>query len=1190
MGNSTCPSEYKPIDPVPFFTHGSLNFKAHDVGWIICGFFTLIASVSSFWLIWKHLTYYTCPQQQRHIIRMLFMVPIYAIVSLLSYVFYHQAIYYQTIRDCYEAVVITSFFYLLLQYVGDTPAEQHEVFRMVKLKKWFWPLGFWKYRPDGLHFLWLMKICILQYAIVRPVGTLVAVGLQYFGLYCLESWEPWFGHIYITIAISISVTVAMYCIIQFYMPIQEELKPYSPVLKFLAVKSVVFLTFWQDSFLSILVYFGAIKESQYMTAADIQVGINALLETFEMCIFGFLHIKAFTYIVYRPKDRQRTTRKLKALLDVLDYRDWYYQMRQSSRYVAAKTKGRDFSIVEDIRREKYSHLEKALGRDRWSHLQTEWSAGKENIPTFWKPGCEPGEDDTSTNLDSDTEKTASSRVVEVKKSRSHNASSMRAEDDTESRKPRGNLAMRPDYDPENEDEDGPIDEMSDHQSLLQSNKASRLLPTLPRVEIDSIRSPSLRMERHPELSQYHRTELEEELDEKEDDYNRAVGVPEDIFIPRKGGRARKEGSLGLGAFWRQFRQRISGSQAEPVGEQEEDEVAEEDEFLPPVSSLEESKSDASQSAIRSRDSPLTQIIRNHGQEIRMPIDNHSAKIGQTTIGRTDAIASAIQRQKSDRAYITSMPLSNQEPRSIADAYLPDAQKLDPPPVQNVPLRAPVARKPVGDIESVAPSISIWSSSAQDHNKAKSITTTSEPVKLTENALKAAGLAPTSTVVQSNLGVEKSTVSLSTAELQKQLMAKEQKRSALTAKGPKGKRISVVLPGALSPEGLPAVEPVQAQATPSVSDIPASLRPGSQLPTPVVKRDSRLRFAEIRQPMPDPKDDPEADVPKVNGWVVAGGKSLKQIREMEEETKRKREEEERRQKEESRRLAFEQQQMQRHQHPQPILNTTTNRPRAYSRDGNLPQNQSSNTPSSSRTRRTSAPAVPETRSSLSKSNKNEKANIPTPLPAPSQLSGLDVHNVLFGGAEASIGQRQSHVQYPNRQRHQSQPSQTLSQIQVGSIVSRREVFNAMAPAAPVPMPQYSHHAVRPIPPSNFVRPPMMRPIRQQSNPSTNRTPPAWPVPPPSNAVGSRNISFQQQGRGYAPRPHPAQPQRSFSATQTSYDPYTGEPRLSAHQGYPMQRPPSRHSLPQQQSQRQSYNRNERGARGETREGFHFDYID
>ena len=74
-------------------------------------------------------------------------VPIYAIVSCLSYVFYQEAIYYQTVRDCYEAVVITSFFYLFLQYLGDTRAEQHAVFKQVKLKKWMWPMGFVRWKP-----------------------------------------------------------------------------------------------------------------------------------------------------------------------------------------------------------------------------------------------------------------------------------------------------------------------------------------------------------------------------------------------------------------------------------------------------------------------------------------------------------------------------------------------------------------------------------------------------------------------------------------------------------------------------------------------------------------------------------------------------------------------------------------------------------------------------------------------------------------------------------------------------------------------------------------------------------------------------------------------------------------------------------------------------------------------------------
>ncbi|PWN40219.1 DUF300-domain-containing protein, partial [Ceraceosorus guamensis] len=361
-----CPVVYKPVDPVPFYQDGQLNFKAHQVGWIISGFFALVATSCTVYLVDRHLVFYTCPQQQRHIVRMLLMVPIYAIVSWLSYFYYNHAIYYETVRDCYESVVITSFFYLLLQYIGDTPVEQDEVFRNVKLKKWFFPLGWWKYRPSGLHFLWLMKISILQYAIVRPVCTLAAVALEYFGYYCLASWSPKFGHIYISLIISISVTVAMYCVVQFYLPVQKELKPYSPVLKFLSVKTIVFLVFWQSTFLSILAYFNVIKETEYMTVEEVQVGINALLETFEMFIFGFVHLVAFTHKIYRPADRTRRTKRWAAFKDVIDFRDWWYGMKDSSRYVLARSRGRDFTYVDEVRRQKYDHLEKAMGRDRWA--------------------------------------------------------------------------------------------------------------------------------------------------------------------------------------------------------------------------------------------------------------------------------------------------------------------------------------------------------------------------------------------------------------------------------------------------------------------------------------------------------------------------------------------------------------------------------------------------------------------------------------------------------------------------------------------------------------------------------------------------------------------------------------------------------------------------------------------------------
>lgn len=41
------------------------------------------------------------------------------------------------------------------------------------------------------------------------------------------------------------VTVAMYCLIQFYIQLRHDLAEHSPFLKVVAIKLVIFLSFWQ---------------------------------------------------------------------------------------------------------------------------------------------------------------------------------------------------------------------------------------------------------------------------------------------------------------------------------------------------------------------------------------------------------------------------------------------------------------------------------------------------------------------------------------------------------------------------------------------------------------------------------------------------------------------------------------------------------------------------------------------------------------------------------------------------------------------------------------------------------------------------------------------------------------------------------------------------------------------------------
>lgn len=42
-----------------------------------------------------------------------------------------------------------------------------------------------------------------------------------------------------------SVTIAMYCLVQFYMQLKGDLAEHKPLLKITAVKLVIFLSFWQ---------------------------------------------------------------------------------------------------------------------------------------------------------------------------------------------------------------------------------------------------------------------------------------------------------------------------------------------------------------------------------------------------------------------------------------------------------------------------------------------------------------------------------------------------------------------------------------------------------------------------------------------------------------------------------------------------------------------------------------------------------------------------------------------------------------------------------------------------------------------------------------------------------------------------------------------------------------------------------
>ena len=127
----------------------------HTLGLVIAAIFTAISLLVSFALIGFHATRYLKPWEQKHIIRILFMVPIYSAVSLLSFYYYQHSVYFEVIRDCYEALAIASFFSLMCSYLAPDLHQQKIYFRTITPKPWVWPMRYLQKITGGAERGWL---------------------------------------------------------------------------------------------------------------------------------------------------------------------------------------------------------------------------------------------------------------------------------------------------------------------------------------------------------------------------------------------------------------------------------------------------------------------------------------------------------------------------------------------------------------------------------------------------------------------------------------------------------------------------------------------------------------------------------------------------------------------------------------------------------------------------------------------------------------------------------------------------------------------------------------------------------------------------------------------------------------------------------------------------------------------------
>ena len=100
------------------------------------------------------------------------------------------------------------------------------------------------------------------------------------------------GYVYVLFVYNISYSYALYGLLMFYRGAYDLLKPHKPLAKFMLVKAVIFLTFWQGAFIALAVATGDVASSEEGRATqDFLVCVEMVFASI------FMHI-AFPYYVY----------------------------------------------------------------------------------------------------------------------------------------------------------------------------------------------------------------------------------------------------------------------------------------------------------------------------------------------------------------------------------------------------------------------------------------------------------------------------------------------------------------------------------------------------------------------------------------------------------------------------------------------------------------------------------------------------------------------------------------------------------------------------------------------------------------------------------------------------------------------------------------------------------------------------
>ena len=322
---------------LPFVSYDMIKsgYKTLTIAWFIAFVFVALSLPITLYEVTQHLENYRAPRLQRHVIRILWMVPIYAVDGWFALRFKSKTIYFDTVREIYEAYVIYNFYTYCIVYLQEfcSPGLSYIVQRK-PTQPHIWPLSIFLRPPRmGEDFLRLCRHGVINYVVVRPATSALAFISEANGVYGEgQILNPWVAYPYLMFINNLSQAWAMYCLILLYKVMYRELAPLNPFWKFVSVKAVVFFSFWQSMAFAVLVKTGVISVNDQTWASDYDAATLAnSIQAFCICIEMFFAAIAHSY-AFPPEEynmgQQVLPRKFSEnVLELFDVRDVYQDIK-----------------------------------------------------------------------------------------------------------------------------------------------------------------------------------------------------------------------------------------------------------------------------------------------------------------------------------------------------------------------------------------------------------------------------------------------------------------------------------------------------------------------------------------------------------------------------------------------------------------------------------------------------------------------------------------------------------------------------------------------------------------------------------------------------------------------------------------------------------------------------------------------